>query len=188
MKLFFVTVFLTLLALSQAFFSVKSSASAKVTTATSLGLGVGEAAPDFELSTYDGKKVKLSSFKGKSPVVVFYYPADSTPGCTKEACTFERKAPDFKKYGAQVLGISSGGAADKEKFVKNNKLNSMSLLIDAGDKVRTSWKVPKALFGAFPGRVTYVIGKDGVCKGVFDDLAAADKHPDKALEFLAASK
>ena len=106
-------------------------------------LKVGEAAPDFELSTYDGKKVKLSSFKGKKPVVVFFYPADSTPGCTKEACAFEKKAPDFKKKGAEVFGVSSGGAADKEKFIKTNNLNSMGLLIDAGDKVRTSWAVPR---------------------------------------------
>lgn len=172
------------LSLTQAFLGGKPKSQA-LSSSTSLGLAVGEPAPDFELSTYDGKKIKLSSFKGKSPAVVFFYPADSTPGCTKEACTFEKKAPDFKKFGAQVIGISSGGAADKEKFVKANKLNSMSLLIDSGDKVRTLWKVPRALFGAFPGRVTYVIGKDGICKGVFDDLAAADKHPDEALKFLA---
>ena len=85
-------------------------------------------------------KVKLSTFKGKKPVVVFFYPADNTPGCTKEACAFEKKAPDFKKLGAEVLGISSGNAADKEKFIRANKLNSMTLLIDTKDSVRNSWK------------------------------------------------
>jgi len=89
-----------------------------VSSSTALRLAVGEAAPDFELSTYDGKKVKLSSFKGKQPVIAFFYPADSTPGCTVEACTFEKKAPDFKRFNAKVVGISSGGPADKEKFVK----------------------------------------------------------------------
>ena len=151
-------------------------------------IAVGDLAPDFSLSTFDGKVVKLSAFKGKQPVVVFFYPADSTPGCTVEACTFEKKAPDFKKYNAAVLGVSSGAAADKEKFIKTNKLNSMSLLIDAGDKLRSSWKVPKALFGALPGRVTYVIGKDGKVLSVYDDLGNAANHPLKALDALANTK
>ena len=54
-------------------------------------LAVGDVAPDFALKTFDNKEFKLSSFKNKQPVVVFFYPADSTPGCTKEACTFEKK-------------------------------------------------------------------------------------------------
>ena len=114
-------------------------------------------------------------------MVVFFYPADSTPGCTKEACEFERKAPDFTGKNAVILGVSSGGVADKEKFIKTNKLNSMSLLIDADNKLRTSWQVPKALFGAFPGRVTYVIGKDGKCSFVYNDLADSKGHVEKAL-------
>jgi len=64
----------------------------------------------------------------------------------------------------------------------------MSLLIDTGDKLRSLWKVPKALFGAFPGRVTYVIGKDGICKGIYDDLAGAAKHPDEAIKILSNTK
>lgn len=171
-------------------------------------LAIGEIAPDFTLSTSSGSSVKLSSFKGKKPVVVFFYPADNTPGCTKEACAFEKKAPDFKakgahhmniyylfkflktwiplifNVGAEVVGISSGGAADKEKFIRANNLNSMKLLIDAGDSVRKSWGVPKALFGVLPGRVTYVIGKDGKVASIYDDLANAELHPVKALAAL----
>ena len=114
-------------------------------------------------------------------MVVIFYPADSTPGCTAEACAFEKKSPEFDKKEAVIVGVSSGGAADKEKFVRANKLNSMSLCIDTGDRLRSSWAVPKALFGAFPGRVTYVIDKQGVCKFVYDDLGNAKAHPDKAL-------
>jgi len=151
-------------------------------------LSIGEVAPDFTLKTFDNKEIKLSSFKNKQPVVIFFYPADSTPGCTKEACTFEKKAPDFKKFNAKVLGVSSGNAADKEKFIKTNKLNSFDLLIDSGDKLRTSWKVPRALFGAFPGRVTYIIDKSGVVVSVYDDLGNAEGHPLKALEVLSTLK
>lgn len=146
---------------------------------------VGEVPPNFELKNFEGKSFSLSSFKGKKPVVVFFYPADSTPGCTAEVCAFEKRAPDFKSKGAEVFGVSSNGAADKEKFVKANKLTSLELLIDEGEKVRKSWAVPRALFGAFPGRVTYVIGKDGEVKSIYDDLANAALHPEKALEVLA---
>jgi len=114
---------------------------------------VGEPAPDFELKTSEGKTVKLSSFKNKKPVVIFFYPADNSPGCTKEVCAFERKAPDFKKYGSPaVLGISSGNAEDKAKFIRANKLQAMDLLIDDKQAARNAFKVPKALFGVLPGR------------------------------------
>ena len=125
---------------------------------------IGDVAPSVELKNFEGKSFNLQSFKGKKPVVVFFYPADNTPGCTKEACAFEKRAPDFASKGAEVFGISSNGAADKEKFIRANKLKSMQLLIDEGEKVRKAWQVPKALFGVLPGRVTYVIGVDGTIK------------------------
>jgi peroxiredoxin Q/BCP len=151
-------------------------------------VAVGAPAPDFSLSSISGKVVKLSSFKGKKPVVIFFYPADNTPGCTKEACAFERKAPDFKALGAEVFGISSGKKEDKEKFIRTNKLNNIELLIDSGDVARKAFDVPKALFGVLPGRVTYVIGKDGKVLSIYDDLANAENHPVKALATLNANK
>lgn len=154
----------------------------KSVLATISMLKVGEKAPDFELKDADGKSYKLSSYKGKKSVVCFFYPADSTPGCTKEACRFELDAPKFKKSGAEVFGVSSGGADSKKKFITQNSL-SMPLLIDAGDKLRQSWAVPKAAFGLLPGRVTYVINKDGVVAEIIDDLANTDKH---VLQSLAA--
>eukprot|EP01035_Chromulina_nebulosa_P016985 gene16985-22482_t len=147
-------------------------------------LKVGEIAPDFELLTSKGTTVKLSSFKGKKPVVVFFYPADNSPGCTKQVIAFEKKSPDFKSKGAEVFGVSSQGKAEKEKFIKTTSASSTTLLIDDGEKVRKAWDVPRALFGAFPGRVTYVIGRDGTVKGLYDDLANAELHPVKALDIL----
>ena len=93
------------------------------------------------------------------------------------------RAPDFKSKGAEVFGVSSGSKQDKDKFVAATKIN-FELLIDEGDKVRKAWGVPRALFGAFPGRVTYVIGKDGTVKSIYDDLANAEMHPEKALQAL----
>ena len=162
---------------------VVSSSSSRAIRSLSM-VAAGDVAPDFELSNLQGKKFKLSSYKGKNPVVLFFYPADNTPGCTTEVCAFEKRAPDFKSKGAVVFGISSGGAADKEKFIRTNKLSATELLIDEGDKARNAFKVPRALFGLLPGRVTYVIGKDGKIVNVFDDLANAALHPENALKTL----
>lgn len=150
-------------------------------------LKVGDTPPDFELQDKDGKTVKLSTFKGKKPVVVFFYPNDNSPGCTKEVCAFEKAAPSFKKRGAPViLGISSGKKEDKKKFIEANKLQSMTLLIDNQDAVRKLWEVPRALFGAFPGRVTYTIAKDGSIINIYDDIGKAEQHPVVAEQALAS--
>jgi peroxiredoxin Q/BCP len=82
-------------------------------------ISVGDVAPDFELVSGTGKTVKLSSFKKKKSVVVFFYPADNSPGCTTEACAFEKRAPDFKAQGAEIIGISSGNAGELLVFNKS---------------------------------------------------------------------
>lgn len=176
-------------------------------------LKVGDLAPDFELKNYQGTAFKLSSYRDKKPVVLFFYPSDNTPGCTTEvsprcfclafvphplqpaavrplqqACTFQRLSPDFAKLGAEVFGISGQGTAEKEKFIVNNKLTAIELLIDEGNKVRKAFGVPKALLGMIPGRVTYVINKEGKVVCVFDDLFHAAMHPEKALEALDEAK
>mmetsp|Transcript_27431 Transcript_27431/g.35409 ORF Transcript_27431/g.35409 Transcript_27431/m.35409 type:complete len:164 (-) Transcript_27431:507-998(-) len=105
-------------------------------------LSEGEVAPDFALPNQDGKIVKLSSFKKKKDVVVFFYPKDDTPGCTKEACKFNEKLDEFKKLNAEVIGISSD--EDHTAFVEKYGLR-MNLLSDAGGKVRKEWEVSNML-------------------------------------------
>ncbi|CAM9413137.1 unnamed protein product, partial [Phaeothamnion confervicola] len=134
-------------------------------------VSVGEAAPDFALKDQDGKTVKLSSFKGKKSVVIFFYPKDETPGCTKEACAFNDNLNQFGKVGAEVFGVSSD--ADHTAFANKYGLG-MSLLSDIGGKVRKEYKVPAALFGALDGRVTYVIDKKGVVQLVYDNAFAPE--------------
>jgi peroxiredoxin Q/BCP len=182
-------VILTLLCASTMAFrsliSMNPTARVHKSAALEMALKVGDVPPDFELPDKDGKIVKLSQFKGKKPCVVFFYPNDNSPGCTKEVCAFEKAAPSFKKKGGPIiLGISVGKKEDKKKFIEANKLQSMTLLIDANNKVRESWDVPKALFGLFPGRVTYTVGKDGKILDIYDDIAKAELHPEKALAAL----
>jgi thioredoxin-dependent peroxiredoxin len=90
-------------------------------------------APDFTLQADDGTKIKLSAFRG-NPVVLYFYPKDDTPGCTKEACSFRDLHRDLQKLGAKVLGVSPDDAASHAKFRDKFSLN-FPLLVDAGHKV-----------------------------------------------------
>eukprot|EP00536_Pseudo-nitzschia_multiseries_P014311 jgi/Psemu1/291365/fgenesh1_pg.685_\ len=153
---------------------------------SALNLVVGEAAPDFSLVDQNGKTVKRSSIK--KPLVVYFYPADSTPGCTKQAQGFNARIEEIRKsYGADVVGISGQGVESKQEFAQKEGL-TFSILADEDDAVRKEFGVPKAGFGLFPGRVTYVLDKAGECVCVYKDLVDAESHIDKAVEALEEIK
>ena len=118
------------------------SQSSKVASSSALDLAVGETAPDFALQDQNGKTVKRSSVK--KPLVVYFYPADSTPGCTVQAQSFNEQVNEIrKKFGAELVGISGQGAESKQKFAEELGL-SFSILADEGDKVRKEFGVPRA--------------------------------------------
>ncbi|ERN05532.1 peroxiredoxin Q, chloroplastic [Amborella trichopoda] len=142
----------------------------------------GGVAPSFTLKDQDGRNVSLSKFKGK-PVVVYFYPADETPGCTKEACAFRDSYEKFKKAGAEVVGISGDDPSSHKAFAKKYRL-PFTLLSDEGDKVRKEWGVPSDLFGALPGRQTYVLDRDGVIQLVYNNQFQPEKHVDETLKLL----
>lgn len=151
-------------------------------TSSKLFLSEGETAPDFELVDQNGKAVKRSSIK--KPLVVYFYPADSTPGCTTQATEFNNEIDDIRKtFGADVVGISGQDVESKQKFAQELGL-TFSILADEGDEVRKAFGVPKAAFGLFPGRVTYVLDKEGECVSVYDNLGDAKSHISKAKEAL----
>jgi len=121
-------------------------------------------------------------------LVVYFYPADSTPGCTIQANTFNDKIKEIRKeFGADVVGISGQDVESKQAFAQELGLD-FSILADEGDEVRKSFGVPKAAFGLFPGRVTYVLDKSGECVFVYDNLTDAASHVDAAAEALAELK
>ena len=168
-----------------------SSAAAFAPAATSrsssaLNLAVGETAPDFSLQDQNGKTVKRSSIK--KPLVLFFYPADGTPGCTKQAASFNEQVSAIRKeYGAEVLGISGQDVESKLKFADDLGLN-FSILADENDATRKAFDVPRAAFGLLPGRVTYVLDKNGVCQKVHNDLADAASHVEVAKAALGEIK
>lgn len=146
------------------------------------GLGAGDRAPDFTLEDQDGRRVSLADFRGRQPVVVYFYPKDDTPGCSKEACTFRDRYQAFVDAGAEVLGISSDPAASHQAFAAKHRL-PFRLLADAGGEVRAAFGVPRTA-GLLPGRVTYVIDRAGVIRHAFASQLAAARHVDEAIEGL----
>ncbi|MBI5505892.1 MAG: peroxiredoxin [Deltaproteobacteria bacterium] len=145
-------------------------------------VSVGEIAPDFRLRSQDGTRVSLADFRGKSAVVLYFYPKDETPGCTKEACSFRDSYEDFASAGAEVIGISGDSISAHEGFAKHHRL-PFTLLADEGNTVRKAYGVPATMW-ILPGRVTYVIDKKGVVRHVFNSQLQATKHVDEALQVV----
>ena len=146
------------------------------------GLAAGAPAPDFTLEDQNGKRVSLADFKGRRNVVVYFYPKDDTPGCTKEACLFRDQFEDFSDVGAEVIGISSDSAASHRAFAAKHEL-PFTLLSDSDGVVREAFGVPATL-GLLPGRVTYVIDKQGVIRHAFNSQLSPARHVAEALQVL----
>lgn len=145
-------------------------------------VSVGDMAPDFVLKSQFGLDVRLSDFRGKKPVVLYFYPKDFTSGCTKEACAFRDSYEAFKDAGAEVIGVSTGTSEKHGEFAAAFKLPFI-LLADIGASVRALYGVPTSL-GLIPGRVTYIIDKDGVVRHIFNSQMNPEKHVEEALRIL----
>jgi len=133
-------------------------------------LRVGDKAPDFTLSASTGRRVKLSSLKGKQ-VVLYFYPRDDTPGCTIEACSFRDNMPKFDGLDAVVLGVSKDSLDSHVKFINKYSLNFTLLSDEDGvaHKLYDTWR-QKVLYGKkYMGteRSTFIIGVDGKIKKIF---------------------
>lgn len=144
---------------------------------------VGEPAPDFALPSSAGTIVRLSDFRGKSEVVLFFYPKANTPACTAEACAFRDRYDAFREAGAQVIGISSDPVDSNRRFVGRFDLPFV-LVSDVGGSVRNRYGVPRTL-GVFPGRVTYIIDREGIVRHVVSSQFQPMKHASEALAVLA---
>jgi peroxiredoxin Q/BCP len=147
-------------------------------------------APDFTLPDQDGKKVTLSNFKG-SPVVLYFYPKDDTPGCTKEACAFRDAYADFENAGAKIIGVSPDAAESHARFVKKHVL-PFTLLADTDSKVCELfgvWKEKNMYGKKYMGveRTTFVIDGKGTIREIFPRVKV-DGHSNAVLEAVKACK
>ena len=146
-------------------------------------VALGSVAPDFELKDQNDELVKLSDFIGKKNIVLYFYPKDETPGCTKEACGFRDQYEDFTAIGAEVIGVSADSVESHKNFALNRKLPFV-LLSDPDNKVRKSYGVKGSLLGLLPGRETFVIDKEGIVRHRFSSQFQIDNHIGDALEVL----
>jgi peroxiredoxin Q/BCP len=149
------------------------------------GVKPGERAPEFSLPDAEGRSFRLSERRGKTPVVLYFYPKDDTPGCTREACGFRDQYEDFQRLGAEVVGVSSDSSASHQRFAAKHRL-PFTLLGDAGGAVRKLYGVPANLGGLIPGRVTFVIDRDGVVRHVLNSQLDAKRHIAESLQSLEA--
>jgi peroxiredoxin Q/BCP len=134
---------------------------------------VGDKAPDFTARDQDGKTVKLADFNGKQPVLLYFYPKDQTPGCTKQACGFRDQMSDLKKKNVAVLGVSMDDAESHKKFIAKESLN-FPLLADTDGKLTEAYGA-KMKDRNLSRRVSFLIDKNGKIAHV-TDVGSADKH------------
>jgi len=149
-------------------------------------LNIGDEAPEFDALDESGARHSLQSYKGKT-VVLYFYPRDSTPGCTIEACDFRDNLSAFKKKGAVILGVSGDSAKSHQNFKQKQNL-SFPLLLDEDHGISSVYGVwgEKMMYGRkFQGivRSTFVIGKDGKIEQVFRKVSVPG-HVKAVLETL----
>lgn len=151
-------------------------------TGDSNGLQEGQKAPPIQAQDQNGRTIKLSDFEGKSIVVLYFYPKDDTPGCTKEACSLRDGHAELKAAGAVVLGVSSDDVKSHEAFSAKYHL-PFSLLADPDKAIINAYGVK--MFGlGYAKRVTFVIDRQGVIRKIFQDVKPAGHDQ----EVLAAVK
>lgn len=154
-------------------------------TAFSLALKPGDTVPDFKAKNQDGIEVQLSHYKGK-PVLLYFYPKDDTPGCTKEACQFRDKYSEFKKLGAVIFGISKQDEKSHQKFIKKHKI-PFDLLIDSDGTIAESLGVETMPIIGFHKRQSVLIGPDGKMAKFYESVDP-DKTADEVIKDLKEMK
>ena len=147
----------------------------------------GSQVPSFELKNQYGELFSSDSVVGKKNLVIYFYPKDDTPGCTKEACSFRDQFAVFADADAMIIGISAQSVESHLAFARKHRLNYL-LLSDTGNQVRKLFGVPGNLFGLIPGRVTYIVDKKGEVIYIFNSQMDAEKHVDEALRILQVMK
>lgn len=147
-----------------------------------MSLQIGSKIPEFQLTDQNGEIFDINSVKGKNNLVIYFYPKNFTPGCTKEACSFRDSFEDFKELGAVVIGISADSKKSHMRFANKHQL-PFTLLSDSKGVVKKKFGVKNNLFGLIPGRETFVVDKEGIIIFTFNSMDA-ERHIKEALKVL----
>lgn len=149
------------------------------------GIPAGEKAPEFALKNQNGQTVKLSEQRGKF-VLMYFYPKDDTPGCTKEACNFRDEYSEIKKLNAVVFGISRQDEKSHQKFIAKHKL-PFDLLVDADGEVAKAYGVGTMPVIGFHKRQSILIGPDGKVLRFYSDVDPA-KHVSEVISDIKSAE
>ncbi|HEY3284658.1 MAG TPA: thioredoxin-dependent thiol peroxidase [Armatimonadota bacterium] len=147
----------------------------------------GDQAPGFQLESWDGSTVSLDQFRGKSAVVLYFYPKADTPGCTAESCSFRDLEAEFRDAGAAVLGVSRDKLSAQKRFAEKYSL-PFPLLADTESVVCQTYGVlkEKSMYGKKVmgiERTTFVLDKEGVVRRIYPKVKV-DQHADEVLQFV----
>jgi peroxiredoxin Q/BCP len=148
-------------------------------------LQVGDKAPDFDITATSGKRLKLADFIGKKNVVLYFYPGDFTPVCTRETCGFRDAYQELASKDTEVIGVSLDSNDSHEKFAEKYNV-PFELVSDASKGLTASYQATSLLRNLLgkSARVTYVIDKHGKIAGVFDSPLRASKHVDGVRDLI----
>lgn len=144
---------------------------------------VGDKIPEFSLPDQNGALFDIKNVKGNKKLIIYFYPKDDSPGCTKEACHFRDLFEVFNEADAVIIGISGQSVESHRKFAEKYRL-SFALLSDTGNKIRKLFGVPTNALGLLPGRVTYVADREGKVIYIFNSQVQAERHVDEALKII----
>lgn len=142
---------------------------------------VGEQAPDFDGPTSDGSRLGLKDFIGKKNVVLYFYPKDDTPGCTREACSFRDNLQSVRNLGAEILGVSLDSVQSHDRFTKKYEL-PFPLISDKEKRIAKAYGVLKDA-GLSTNRVTFIIDKNGKVAKIFPKVDVS-KHTEEVVAAL----
>jgi len=148
-----------------------------------LPLNVGDTAPNFDGLTTDGSKLTLNEFIGRKNVVLYFYPKDDTPGCTREACSFRDNVKSIRELNAEVIGVSLDSVDSHKKFTAKYKL-TFPLISDKEKRIATAYGVLKDT-GTSTNRATFIIDKKGKVAKIFPKVDVTN-HTDEVVTALKA--
>ena len=150
-----------------------------------MSIQIGDKIPSFTLLNQNNQEVDINSFVGTKNIVIYFYPNDNTPGCTKEACSFRDAMQNLNNLDCEIIGISADSVTSHKAFATQYNLK-YNLLSDTNNQVRKLFGVPRNLFGIIPGRVSYIFDKEGIVLHIVNSQMNPEKHIQETLETLQA--